>query len=163
MRNSAWSTQITVALIIASLAPSLHARSMELTPTAGDARWMNKGVWTARLRNRQVLPDTIRRLGPKGSPHNLAVMRWPDGEPNLPVQLKPGEWLHGPFWTADGRHVLAHGYLMGVPLTRLYLVDVKSGQARLFSMPGFIRWGHGSWDCAQTVMAFDGERDGRDP
>jgi hypothetical protein len=86
-------------------------------------------------------------------------MKWPDGEPTLRVQLKPGEWLHGPFWIADGRHVLVHGYLMGVAVTRLYLVDVNSGQAQLFPMPGFIRWGHASWDRAETVMAFDGERD----
>ncbi|MBL7189217.1 MAG: PD40 domain-containing protein [Phycisphaerae bacterium] len=94
----------------------------------------------------------------KGSPHNVAVMRWPDGEPTFPVQLKPGEWLHGPFWTADGRRVLVHGYLMGVSLTRLYLVDVGSGQVELFPVPGFTRWGHGSFDRKETVMAFDGER-----
>jgi tricorn protease-like protein len=94
----------------------------------------------------------------KGSPHNLAIVPWPDGEPVLPVQLKPGEWLHGPFWTTDGSHVLVHGYRMDVSLTRLYLVDVNSGQVELFPMPGFLRWGHGSWDRAETVMAFDGER-----
>jgi hypothetical protein len=94
----------------------------------------------------------------KGSPHNLAIMKWPYGEPTSPVRLKQGEWLHGPFWTADGRHVLVHGYLMGVSLTRLYLVDVGSGQVELFPMPGFIRWGHGSFDRKETLMAFDGER-----
>ena len=66
-------------------------------------------------------------------------------------QLTRGRWN-------DGRHVLVHGQLLGSTLTRLYLVDVGSGDVEPVSVPGFRTCGHGSWDLTETVMAFDGQR-----
>ncbi len=86
--------------------------------------------------------------------HNLAILEWPDGEPRMPVKLKENEWIHGPFWTADAGKVLVHGFLMG--RNSLYLVDVRSGQVSHFNIPGFSKYGHASWDRAETVIVFGG-------
>jgi len=88
----------------------------------------------------------------------LAVLTWPDGPTVQPVAVTGKEWIHGPFWSSDGRHVLVHGQLMGSTLTRLYLVDVRRGEVEPFEVPGFETSGHGSWDLKETVMAFDGKR-----
>ncbi len=94
---------------------------------------------------------------------NLAILRWPDGAPRFPVALKPGEWIHGPYWRADGRSVLVHGYLMGSQVTNLYQVELTTGTVTPFPVAGFERSGHGSWDRAETVMAFDGQREAPAP
>ncbi len=52
-----------------------------------------------------------------------------------------------------------HGQLLGSTLTRLYLVDVRSGEVEPLEVPGFRTSGHGSWDRKETVMAFDGQRE----
>ena len=52
-------------------------------------------------------------------------------------QLTRGQWN-------DGRHVLVHGQLLGSTLTRLYLVDVRSGEVEPLEVPGFRTSGHGS-------------------
>ena len=67
-------------------------------------------------------------------------------------QLTRGQWN-------DGWHVLVHGQLLGSTLTRLYLVDVRSGDVEPVSVPAFRSSGHGSWDLTETVMAFDGQRE----
>jgi Tol biopolymer transport system component len=95
----------------------------------------------------------------KGGQHTLSVMTWPDGKPRQPVALREKEWIHGPFWAADGRHVLIHGRLAGVDPTRLYKVNVVTGEMTPVPVPGFRTSGHGSWDRAEKVMAFDGSRE----
>ncbi len=92
-----------------------------------------------------------------------AVLEWPDGPTVQPVAVTGKEWIHGPFWSSDGRHVLVHGQLLGSTLTRLYLVDVRSGKVGPVSVPGFRTSGHGSWDLKETVMAFDGKREPPSP
>jgi hypothetical protein len=93
-----------------------------------------------------------------GASRTIAIMRFPDGKPTLPVFMKAGEgFFHGAFWSPDGRHVVAHGPRDG-HLPRLYLIEVATGKVEPIMVPGFTRWGHGSWDRNMKVMAFDGSR-----
>ena len=78
---------------------------------------------------------------------------------NLRQLTTDGAGNEAPAWHPDGRHVLVHGQLLGSTLTRLYLVDVRSGEVEPFGVPGFRTSGHGSWDLTETVMAFDGKRE----
>lgn len=92
----------------------------------------------------------------------LAVFTWPDGPVTQPVTVKGEEWIHGPLWSSDGRHVLVHGQLLGSPTGRLFLADVSTGKVEPLRMPGFRTAGHGSWDRKETVMTFDGQRESLD-
>ena len=92
--------------------------------------------------------------------HNLAVIEWSGGaNSRQPVSISGDEWLHGPFWSFDNTHILVHGYLRDMTVARLYLVNAFSGHTRAVVVPGFIAWGHGSVDEAETLMSFDGRRE----
>ena len=54
---------------------------------------------------------------------------------------------------------MVHGYLMGSQVTNLYQVDLATGTVERFPVPGFERSGHASWDRAEKVFAFDGQRE----
>jgi Tol biopolymer transport system component len=95
----------------------------------------------------------------KTGKHNLAIHEWPDGtNSRQPVAISGEEWLHGPFWSFDNTHILVHGYLKDVNAGRLYLVDAFTGHVQTVNIPGFIAWGHGSVNEAETFMAFGGRR-----
>jgi len=91
--------------------------------------------------------------------HNLAILEYPDGvHVRQPVAIFKDEWLHGPFWSFDNSHILVHGYLENVTSAQLYLVNAFTGHVRTIVVPGFLAWGHGSVNEAETLMAFDGHR-----
>jgi hypothetical protein len=100
----------------------------------------------------------------KTGKHNLAILKWPDGtDSRQPVSISGDEWLHGPFWSFDNTHILVHGCLKDVNTGRLYLVDAFTGDVQTVNVPGFIGWGHGSMNEAETFMAFGGRRDSVPP
>jgi Tol biopolymer transport system component len=98
-----------------------------------------------------------------GASRTIAIMRFPDGKPTLPVFMKAGEgFFHGAFWSPDGRHVLAHGRRgdipPGTPPGGLYLIEVATGKVEPIMVPGFTSWGHASWDRGAKFMAFTGTK-----
>ena len=87
--------------------------------------------------------------------HVLAIRPWPDGDPQ-PFQPARGfAWLHGPFWSADGKTLLVHGARPGDQGPRLWLINLESGAARALNVPRLKTCSHGSWNAEETVLACD--------
>ncbi len=62
-------------------------------------------------------------------------------------------WDHGACCSADGSQVLFHSNRGGAP--GLWLLDIESKNLREVQVEGFDWAAHGTWDAAQTRIAFD--------
>lgn len=87
---------------------------------------------------------------------NLCLMNWPDGALSFPVPRGVFEWVHGPYWLADGQTLLIHAYPVGKPphcgIWRFSLPDQKLERIIL---PDVGDYAHGTADDRQTLLAYD--------
>lgn len=85
----------------------------------------------------------------------LALISWPAAEPlALPLE-QSFAWVHGPWWSADSRRLLAHGLTEGERRPALWLIDSVDGVCTRLVLPGIRDSSHGSFDDAETWLAFD--------
>lgn len=95
--------------------------------------------------------------------HILATISWPEARP-LPLALKQDfAWLHGPWWAADSRHLIAHGLVEGDARPALWRLDSLEGHCQRVTLPGVRDSSHGSVDRTETWLAFDSRQDLRLP
>ena len=98
-----------------------------------------------------------------GGKHVLAMISWPEARP-LPLSLQQDfAWLHGPWWAADSRHIIAHGLVAGDARPALWRLDSREGRCRRLILPGVQDSSHGSVDKAESWLAFDSRQDFRLP
>ena len=91
--------------------------------------------------------------------HVLAMISLPQAKP-LPLALRQDfAWLHGPWWSADSRHLIAHGLVAGEARPALWRLDSQEGRCRRLTLPGVQESSHGSVDRAETWLAFDSRQD----
>ena len=87
---------------------------------------------------------------------NLCIMNWPDGLVHFPVPRGHFEWVHGPFWLADGQTLLIHAYPLGKPLhCGIWRFRLPDQHLERVIVPGVGDYAHGTIDDRQTVLAFD--------
>lgn len=91
---------------------------------------------------------------PRGK-HLLVVRPWPEGDPRVIGDERCMSWVHGPFWSADGKTILVHGVSPETEACRLWLVDVETGEVEMLKIPDLLMYAHGSWDRNETVLTFD--------
>lgn len=87
--------------------------------------------------------------------HRLAFLSWPEAEPIDRKLSHPFVWVHGPFWSADGRTVLVHGMVRKNGRQGLWTIDIKNGTVRPMIVPGVADCSHGTWDSAERWITFD--------
>lgn len=91
--------------------------------------------------------------------HRLALISWPEAEPLALSLQQDFSWVHGPWWAADSRHILAHGLIKGDARPALWLLDSLEGRCTRMTLPGIRDSSHGSWDSTQSWLAFDSRQD----
>lgn len=87
--------------------------------------------------------------------HQLELMSWPEARPLGFSMNRRLAWVHGPCWSADGRTLLAHALAVDDRRPRLWLIDVRAGEAVPLELPGASECSHGSWDAAERWISFD--------
>ena len=87
---------------------------------------------------------------------NLCIMNWPNGSLSFPVPRSVFEWVHGPFWLADGQTLIIHAYPLGKPLhCGLWRFRLPDQHLERLIVPGFGDYAHGTIDERKTTLAFD--------
>ncbi|MEQ9639014.1 MAG: hypothetical protein RIM84_03245 [Alphaproteobacteria bacterium] len=87
--------------------------------------------------------------------HVLAMLSWPAATP-LAVKVNATfDWVHGPYWAADGRALLVHARKAGAPRPALWLIDTADGGVEPLALPGVEDCSHGTWDAGEGWLAFD--------
>jgi Tol biopolymer transport system component len=107
----------------------------------------------------QFSPDGRRIVfftaGAPGAGHQLAMMAWPERSPIAITPRTRFDWVHGPCWSADGAHLLAHAQGHGDRRPSLWVIDVESGACERLAIPGVPDGSHGTWDDQRRWLAFD--------
>ena len=93
--------------------------------------------------------------------HRLAVVDWPQGTPRQPKLKRRFDWIHGPFWSSDGRRLLVHGKAKRDRRPRLWIVDGDTGTCTRLELPGVESCSHGTWDRDERWLCFDSREDYR--
>ena len=91
--------------------------------------------------------------------HDLCVMRWPDGEPTLPLRPGAFKWVHGPFWMEGGKSILLHGEATHEHECALWIVNLQDNRIEKLDLPGVPAYAHGTLDAAETLLVFDSQHD----
>ena len=87
---------------------------------------------------------------------DLCIKNWPDGPLQFPVPPRHFEWVHGPFWLADGQTLLIHAYPLGKPMhCGIWRFRLSDQHLERVVVPGVGDYAHGTIDDQQTLLAFD--------
>lgn len=127
-----------------------------LDVASGDLRQLTHG---STLDYRPVVAPDSQKIAyftaGEGGRHLLALISWPAATP-LPLPLRQSfRWMHGPWWAPDSRRLLVHGLTEGATRPALWLLDIADGACTRMALPGVDESSHGTWDDAQTWLAFD--------
>ena len=112
----------------------------------------SSAVLLGRARGLSLSPDGTKMLGETlQDPTPLLVLPTGAGTPRT-VPTKGISWQWG-FWMPDGRHAMVQGSEAGHK-SRLYIVDMETGQARPFTSEGVALYGGALSPDARSVAAF---------
>lgn len=86
---------------------------------------------------------------------NLLIREWPEGKDWNPISLREHEWIHGAFWVSNDQRILFHGNLLGAKQTKLFSLEMSSGEYEGIEIPGVKSHAHGSIDQRESILVFD--------
>ena len=87
--------------------------------------------------------------------HDLCIMNWPGGETIFPVRPGTFQWIHGPFWCADGKSILIHGPAANEKMYALWILNLSDGHIDRIKLPAIPAYAHGSLNADRSMLIFD--------